>query len=156
MPRHCRQVWGSAPARRGALTWRIQGWVLLVVALVPCIVLEGPSVGIVAWTGVLTVAALVVTMLLTYRPRIVSVVACAAPLFAVLILAIAHVTCISHATPLAVGRERSGSMHTTSARRSANPAGVAPIGRDGSAADERAEPVEVVQHDRHPVDLHVR
>ena len=56
MERHYRRVWGGVPPR-GALTcYRRRGWALLISALLPCLSGWGPSIGIVVWTGLLTVS----------------------------------------------------------------------------------------------------
>lgn len=68
MDRHHRQVWSRTSPRvqRGL---RLVGWLLLAVALWPCIRAWGSSVGVVIWFGLLTAAALLLVLLLPYRPR---------------------------------------------------------------------------------------
>ena len=83
MRKHQQQVFGTGRARRGRRVWRAAGWLLLGAALLPCIEQSGTGVGLVAWTGLLTVGALVVAMLLTYRPRGVFALAVAAPLLGI-------------------------------------------------------------------------
>ncbi|MBB2494342.1 DUF3325 domain-containing protein [Aquipseudomonas ullengensis] len=68
MDRHHRQVWSrTAPRRQRGL--RLVGWLLLAVALWPCIRAWGGSVGVVIWFGLLTGAALLLVWLLPYRPK---------------------------------------------------------------------------------------
>lgn len=68
MDRHHRQVWaGTAPARQRGL--RILGWLLLAVAVWPCIQTWGGPVGVVIWFGLLSAAALLLVLLLPYQPR---------------------------------------------------------------------------------------
>lgn len=68
MDRHHRQVWSRiAPRLQRGL--RVAGWLLLAVALWPCIRAWGGSVGVVVWFGLLSAAALLLVLLLPYRPR---------------------------------------------------------------------------------------
>lgn len=68
MDRHHRQVWThTAPIRQKAL--RAIGWLLLAVAIWPCIRAWGSSVGVVIWFGLLTAAAFILVFLLPYRPK---------------------------------------------------------------------------------------
>lgn len=68
MDRHHRQVWaGTAPARQRLL--RTLGWLLLAAAIWPCIRAWGGSVGVVIWFGLISAAALVLVLLLPYRPK---------------------------------------------------------------------------------------
>ncbi len=78
MERHQQQVFGKPVSRPVAL--RLGGWALLAVALVPAIGAWGTSVGIVAWLGMLTFAALGLGLQLTYAPRPVAWAAPAAAL----------------------------------------------------------------------------
>ncbi|WP_338767988.1 DUF3325 domain-containing protein [Massilia sp. METH4] len=66
MERHQEQVAGKAVP---AMPLRLGGWLLLAVALVPAIAAWGTSVGILAWLGFLTLAALAVGLQMTYSPR---------------------------------------------------------------------------------------
>ncbi|MGL4316030.1 MAG: DUF3325 domain-containing protein [Pseudomonas sp.] len=68
MDRHHQQVWSrKAPRLQRGL--RLAGWLLLGVALWPCIRAWGSSVGVVIWFGLLTGAALLLVLLLPYRPK---------------------------------------------------------------------------------------
>ncbi len=75
MDRHHAQVWkrdASVPARWGL---RSLGWLLLALALVPCIAAWGTTVGVVVWLGFLSAGALLLAWLLPYAPRSASVLA---------------------------------------------------------------------------------
>jgi len=70
MPQHHRDLFGNVPGRSRELRLRGSGWILLTASILPAILDQGISVGIVLWFGVITVSALAVAMLLTYRKRI--------------------------------------------------------------------------------------
>lgn len=76
MRKHYRQVFVAEPSKVAARIRRTAGWLLLGSSLMPFLIGESSSVGVVMWIGVLTVSAVSVTMLLTYRPRAVMAVAC--------------------------------------------------------------------------------
>lgn len=80
MPKHHRQVFRGEHTTLDVRIRRIVGWLLLGVSLVLAVIGEGAAVGIVLWTGGLTAGALSVTILLTYWPRVIAVVAIGAPL----------------------------------------------------------------------------
>lgn len=48
---------------------RVAGVALLAAAIAPCVAAWGASVGVVAWLGFLSAGALLVALLLAYRPR---------------------------------------------------------------------------------------
>lgn len=74
MDRHHRQVWtGKAPAAQRGL--RLAGWLLLALALWPCILAWGAAVGVVLWLGWLAVGGLLLVLLLPYRPRAAALLA---------------------------------------------------------------------------------
>ncbi|RQO39710.1 DUF3325 domain-containing protein [Variovorax sp. KBW07] len=56
------------PARRRVLL-RVAGALLLIAAVVPCVMAWGGTVGPVAWLGFLSAGALLVALLLPYRPK---------------------------------------------------------------------------------------
>lgn len=66
MGRHQQQVLGKPVA---GLALRLGGWALLAVALVPAIAAWGVSVGLLAWLGLLTFAALGIGLQMSYAPR---------------------------------------------------------------------------------------
>lgn len=86
MHKHYRQVFVAEPTKPGARARRITAWLLLGSSLAVAVVGEGAPVGIVLWTGVLTVSALSVTLLLSHRPRTVAALAFVAPLLAITLL----------------------------------------------------------------------
>jgi len=70
MDRHCEHIGSggdASPRRRTAA--RAAGALLLALALWRCTVVFGPSVGLVAWCGGLAAGALLVAVLLTWRPH---------------------------------------------------------------------------------------
>lgn len=80
MDRHHRQVWRRTPARRASVLYRALGIALIGGALGAAAAAWGLSVGIVAWLGLLTVAALAVALLLAFAPRTLPAAGCALPL----------------------------------------------------------------------------
>ncbi|CDG81380.1 DUF3325 domain-containing protein [Janthinobacterium agaricidamnosum] len=82
MDRHHRQVWGGEPAPAARRGLRGAGWLLLLIALWPCIAVWGTSVGIVAWLGFLSAGALLLVGLLPYAPRLTPVLGGLAALLA--------------------------------------------------------------------------
>lgn len=65
--RHHQQVWRRAPSRQRQNLLRFAGWALLLAALWVCIAHAGWASGLVWWTGLLSGAALLVTLLLSLR-----------------------------------------------------------------------------------------
>lgn len=82
MARHHEQVFGYRPARRRALLLRWGGWLLLALAVAPCIAALGPSVGLAAWAALLTVAAALLMVMLSYTPQWPVPLACGLTLLA--------------------------------------------------------------------------
>ena len=77
MDRHHSQVWQArAPWRQRAL--RAAGWLLLAAAVWPCVQVWGGAVGPVLWCGMLSVGALLLVLLLPYRPRLAALLAAVA------------------------------------------------------------------------------
>lgn len=70
MDRHHEQLTNQrdVPVRARWLL-RVAGVALLAAAIAPCVAAWGASVGIVAWLGFLSAGALLVALLLAYRPR---------------------------------------------------------------------------------------
>ena len=64
-PKHARDVLGprNTPGKRRI--WRIAGWVLLALSVTLCLVARGGATGWVAWFGLASAAALLVTLALT-------------------------------------------------------------------------------------------
>jgi hypothetical protein len=71
MRRHHQDVVGRPPARIRKLMLATVGWLLLGASPWPLIASDGVFVGITFWFGVITLAALIVAMSLTYGPAIV-------------------------------------------------------------------------------------
>lgn len=71
MRRHHAQIKpGQLPlSGLGVLLCRLAGYGCLAVALALCIVAKGTGIGIVWWTGLISVTALLQALLLTYRPE---------------------------------------------------------------------------------------
>lgn len=69
MNRHQLQVWRRALAPGAARMLRVAGWWLVAGALLPCIGGWGTGIGVVAWFGLLSAAALALVFLLPYLPR---------------------------------------------------------------------------------------
>ncbi|MBL27182.1 MAG: iron transporter [Rhodospirillaceae bacterium] len=68
MDKHHRDLFGSPPPRGRAIALRAVGWVLLSMSLAASGASSGPSVGPVLWCGLMTVAAILVALVLTYGP----------------------------------------------------------------------------------------
>ena len=68
MHKHHRDLFGGPPSRWRALALRSLGWMLLGLSCAACILESGWAVGPVLWLGVLTGAALMAVLTLTYRP----------------------------------------------------------------------------------------
>ncbi|MCW5608654.1 MAG: DUF3325 domain-containing protein [Nitrosomonas sp.] len=90
MPRHHEQVTGqrALPVGRRYL-FRSLGWLLLILAIVPCIQAWGAAVGTVVWFGFLTMGGLLIVLLLPYFPRLAACAAAGAGTTSMLILLIA-------------------------------------------------------------------
>lgn len=84
MDRHHRDLLGGVPGRMRRWLFRIGGWALLGLSILPCGALWGWSFGAVAWCGVLTLAVLALVSLAPYAPRVALL---AAPLLPALGLA---------------------------------------------------------------------
>jgi len=76
MPRHQEELLGREFSARSALIWRLAGTTGLGLALAACLQVWSVSVGIAAWTGLLTFAAMLVGWLLAYAPHLVTRIAC--------------------------------------------------------------------------------
>ena len=75
MDRHHAQVWKRDASVRTRWGLRTGGWLLLALAIVPCIAAWGATVGVVVWLGFLSAGALLLAGLLPYAPRAASVLA---------------------------------------------------------------------------------
>lgn len=72
MHKHHRDLSGKPPSRLRAWAFTAAGWTLLALSFGACIVASGWAMGSVLWIGLLTVAALVVVLALTYGTGFVS------------------------------------------------------------------------------------
>ena len=72
MHKHHRDLFGRPPSRPRALAFAGAGWALLALSFWVCIVVSGWAIGPVLWIGLLTLAALVIVLALTYGAGIVS------------------------------------------------------------------------------------
>lgn len=79
--RHHEQILGKRPHAATRLTLRLAGWLALATAAAPCINPLGVSVGLTLWAALLSVAALLQVLLLTYAPRFIVPLALGAPSF---------------------------------------------------------------------------
>ena len=68
MTKPARDRLGRANTSRKRLACRTAGWALLILSLAACITNWGTAIGLVAWFGLATVAAMLVAMALTYAP----------------------------------------------------------------------------------------
>lgn len=68
--RHYGQVRGRALTTGPRRGFHVLGWLLLALALWPCIAAWSASVGVVVWFGCLSTAALLLALLLPYAPRL--------------------------------------------------------------------------------------
>lgn len=86
MERHHEQVFGQRriPAGRRRML-RLAGTLLLLASPLPCVVIAGWGTGTVLWCGMLTAAALTLTLLLPYAPRLAAALAPILPLLGLLL-----------------------------------------------------------------------
>ena len=68
MAKHYRDVFGVRVSSARQTILRLSGLAFLGFALVLTLVARGPSIGLVTWVGLLTVALLLVAISLTYAP----------------------------------------------------------------------------------------
>lgn len=77
--RHHGQVFVDKGNARKRRSLSVLGWLLLAGATAPSIIDLGPSVGLAMWAALLSIAAGVLMLLLTYTPRLIVPLAVAAP-----------------------------------------------------------------------------
>lgn len=70
MDRHQEDLLGKVLQRPALIAWRAIGVVALVFALVVCLQTWSISVGVAVWLGLLTFAAMMVGLFLTYAPHL--------------------------------------------------------------------------------------
>ena len=73
--RHHGELLHSKPSPRRLLGLRVAGWVLLTVSIWPAVNSAGWSQGLVEWCAVLMLSALLLVLLLPYRPRLALILA---------------------------------------------------------------------------------
>lgn len=87
MPRHYKQITGQYTlATSQRYFFKILGWLLLILALVPCMQAWGLAIGTVIWLGFLTAGGLLIVLLLPYFPRLAVLAAAFAGIIGVLML----------------------------------------------------------------------
>lgn len=73
--RHHGELLHSKPTPTRRLGLRVGGWLLLIVAIWPAVLAAGWSQGLVQWCAVLMLSALLLVLLLPYRPRLALILA---------------------------------------------------------------------------------
>lgn len=73
--RHHGELLRSKPSARRRLGLRVAGWLLLSVAIWPAVSVAGWGQGLVEWCAVLMLSALLLVLLLPYRPRLALILA---------------------------------------------------------------------------------
>ena len=73
--RHHGELLHSKPSPRRRLGLRVAGWVLRTVSIWPAVNSAGWSQGLVEWCAVLMLSALLLVLLLPYRPRLALILA---------------------------------------------------------------------------------
>lgn len=73
--RHHGELLHSKPSPGRRLGLRVAGWSLLVLSIWPAVALGGWSRGLVDWCAVLMLSALLLVLLLPYRPRLALILA---------------------------------------------------------------------------------
>ena len=73
--RHHGELLRSKPSPRRRLGLRAAGWLLLTVAIWPAVSAAGWGLGLVHWCAVLMLSALLLVLLLPYRPRLALILA---------------------------------------------------------------------------------
>ncbi len=73
--RHHGELLHREPSPRRRLGLRVIGWMLLVVSIGPAVDVAGWGQGLVEWCAVLMLSALLLVLLLPYRPRLALILA---------------------------------------------------------------------------------
>jgi len=68
--RHHGELLHSRPSPRRRIVLRVIGWLLLTVSIWPAVAVAGWGQGLVEWCAVLMLSALLLVLLLPYRPRL--------------------------------------------------------------------------------------
>ena len=75
LDRHHGELLHSKPTPIRRLGLRLGGWLLLIVSIWPAVFAAGWSQGLVQWCAVLMLSALLLVLLLPYRPRLALILA---------------------------------------------------------------------------------
>ncbi|MFC3443675.1 DUF3325 domain-containing protein [Sphingobium rhizovicinum] len=70
MDKHHRDMTGALPKGRRLTAHKAAGWSAIGLAALPLMLRFGPGVGLTFWLGMLTLAALLTILGLTYHPRL--------------------------------------------------------------------------------------
>lgn len=73
--RHHGELLHSKPTPARRLGLRLSGWLLLIVSIWPAVLAAGWGQGLVEWCAVLMLSALLLVLLLPYRPRLALILA---------------------------------------------------------------------------------
>ena len=73
--RHHGELLHSKPSPQRRVGLRAAGWLLLALSIWPAVALGGWSRGLVEWCAVLMISALLLVLLLPYRPRLALILA---------------------------------------------------------------------------------
>ena len=73
--RHHGELLHSKPSARRRWVLRVMGWLLLAVSIWPAVTLAGWGQGLVEWCAVLMLSALLLVLLLPYRPKLAVILA---------------------------------------------------------------------------------
>jgi magnesium-transporting ATPase (P-type) len=69
MDRHHADLLGRKPSTRSRQWLKVAGWVLLAISLCPAVSVANWALGLVEWFAVLMLSALLLVLLMPYRPR---------------------------------------------------------------------------------------
>jgi len=73
--RHHGELLRSKPSPAWRLGLRVAGWLLLTLSIAPAVAVAGWAQGLVEWCAVLMLSALLLVLLLPYRPRLALILA---------------------------------------------------------------------------------
>ena len=73
--RHHGELLHSKPSPPRRLTLRVAGWLLLALSMWPAVAASNWALGVVEWCAVLMLSALLLVLLMPYRPRLALILA---------------------------------------------------------------------------------